>query len=130
MTDPFEIVHEGCYLGFRFGFQISFTPTGNLLVVEGVGRLDGGRSDRFERRCGMDSGVPRRFRTGAGGFEGMRIPPGVSHRRGVADAAIPPGVARPGMNTKSLWRTMPEALRHPIVRPDLPQVFYPNLTPA
>ena len=36
MTDPFEIVHEGCYLGFRFGFQISPTPTGNLRVEEGI----------------------------------------------------------------------------------------------
>ena len=36
MTDPFEIVHEGCYLGMRFGFKISPTPTGNLRVIEGV----------------------------------------------------------------------------------------------
>jgi hypothetical protein len=36
MTDPFEIVHEGCYLGMRFGFKISPTPTGNLRVEEGI----------------------------------------------------------------------------------------------
>lgn len=36
MTDPFEIVHEGCYLGFRFGSEISPVPTGNLRVEEGI----------------------------------------------------------------------------------------------
>ena len=36
VTDPFETIHEGCYLGMRFGFQISPTPTGNMRVVEGV----------------------------------------------------------------------------------------------
>jgi hypothetical protein len=36
VTDPFEIVHEGCWLALRFGFQISPTPTGNLRVIEGV----------------------------------------------------------------------------------------------
>jgi hypothetical protein len=35
VTDPFEIVHKGCYLGFKFGYRISATPTGNLRVVEG-----------------------------------------------------------------------------------------------
>ncbi len=36
MTDPFEIVHEGCWLGHRFGYRISDTPTGNLRLVESV----------------------------------------------------------------------------------------------
>ena len=36
MTDPFEIIHEGCWLAFRFRFRISDTPTGNLRVIEGV----------------------------------------------------------------------------------------------
>jgi len=35
VTDPFDIIHEGCWVGLRLGLQISAT-TGNLKVVEGV----------------------------------------------------------------------------------------------
>jgi hypothetical protein len=44
MTDPFDIIHEGCYLGMRFGMDISATPTGNLEVVEGVYGFAGGKA--------------------------------------------------------------------------------------
>ena len=36
MTDPFDLIHEGCFLGFRLGLRISAIPTGNLRVEESV----------------------------------------------------------------------------------------------
>lgn len=36
MDDPLEIITEGCFLGLKFGMNISPTPTGNLRLVSGT----------------------------------------------------------------------------------------------
>jgi hypothetical protein len=42
VTDPFDVIHEGCFLALRFGLHVTATPTGNLQVVEGVYCFAGG----------------------------------------------------------------------------------------
>ena len=38
MTDPLELITEGCWLALRFGMCISSVPTGNLRIEGGVYR--------------------------------------------------------------------------------------------
>jgi hypothetical protein len=44
MTDPLEVITEGCWLALRFGLRISPVPTANLRIVEGVYRLGYGKT--------------------------------------------------------------------------------------
>jgi hypothetical protein len=44
MTDPLEIITEGCWLALRFGLRVSPVPTGNLRVVGGVYWLGDGKT--------------------------------------------------------------------------------------
>jgi hypothetical protein len=44
MTDPLEIICEGCWLALRFGLHVSPVPAGNLRVEGGVYRLGDGKT--------------------------------------------------------------------------------------
>ena len=44
MSDPLEIISEGCWFALRLGLRVSPVPTGNLRVEDGVYTLGAGKT--------------------------------------------------------------------------------------